>query len=111
MNRVSGSRIDSDVLRLRLGLFVVAIADLANRRIARLRVAVDFDRRELFDRLRLAVFEDLEIDFLQVADRLRLLVGDDDVDADEVDAAAERGPLRRLAWRGLLILSGLLALR
>ena len=43
---------------------------------------------------RLAVFENLEVVLRQVRDWLRLLVGDDDVDADEVDAAAEHGLLR-----------------
>jgi hypothetical protein len=109
---VEEDRVDAHVLCLRLGLLVVAIADLANRRLAGLRVPVDLDRRELLDRLRLAVLGHLEVHLLQVTDRLRLLVGDDDVDADEVDAAAERGLwcLRLLALRGLIALLRRLAL-
>ena len=75
--------------RARLGLLVVAIADRARRRIARLRVAVHLDQAELLHRLRLVVLEDLELVLLQVEHRLRLVVGGDDVHADEVDAAAE----------------------
>ncbi len=57
-------------------------------------VAVNLDQLELFDLDRLAVFEHLEVGLRQVGDRLGLLVGDDDVDADEVDAGAEHGLLR-----------------
>ena len=72
---VEEDRVNPDVLGLRLGFFIIAIADLANGRFAGLRVAVDLDRGELLDGLRLAIFEDLEIRLLQIADRLRLLVG------------------------------------
>ena len=46
------------------------------------------------DLLRLAVLGDLEVVRLQIGDRVAVLVGDDHVDADEVDAGAED---RRLA--------------
>ena len=92
---VEEEREDPHVVARGLELFVVAIANLLRRRTARLRVAVDLDQLELLDRLRLAVLEDLEVGLRQVGDRLVLPVGDDDVDADEVDAAAERRLLRR----------------
>ncbi len=61
------------VLALRLGLLVVAVPDGARRRFAGTRVvAVDPDELELLDRLRLVVFEDLEVSFLQIGDRLPL---------------------------------------
>src|SRR5262249_27683900 len=83
----------SDVVACRLALDVVLIANLTRRRVARLRVAIDHHQPELLDLLRLAVLEEFEILLREVGDRLLLLVADADVDADEVDAAAECGPL------------------
>ena len=57
----------------------------------------DVDEREGVDRLRLAVFEDLEIFLLQIANDLALTIRDHDVDFDVVDLHLEGG-LRRL-WR------------
>ena len=112
MNRVSGSRTDIEFAaahvivveqntktrtssRAASSSSSSRLRICSRRRLARLRVAVHLDQPELLDRLRLAVLEHLEVGLLQVRDRLRLLVGDDDVDADEVDAAAEDGLLRR----------------
>ena len=63
----------------------------------RLRHRVDLEQLERLDVLRLAVLPHLEIFWLEVGDRLALLVGDDDVHADEVDVGAERRLLRLIA--------------
>ena len=93
-------------------LFVGARADGALR--FDRRRAVDLDEAERLDGLRLAVLEHLEVGLLQIDDRIALPVGDDRVDADEVDAGAEDRLLvggrrgagavgwRRLRRRGLL---------
>src|SRR4029434_2485071 len=60
---------------------------------SRVRVAVNLDVLELFDGDRLAVLEHLEVVLREVGDWLRLLVRDDHIHADEVDAAAEHGLL------------------
>ena len=49
---------------------------------------------EIGQRLRLAVFENLEVFLLQIADVVALRVGDEDVDFDVVDRHAERRRLR-----------------
>ena len=49
----------------------------------------DVDQLEGLDRLRLAVFGDLEVFLRQIVNGVALPVGDDDVDADEVDVGAE----------------------
>ena len=99
---VQEEREDARVLVGGGGLFVVARADGALR-VARLRGRVDLDQPERLGLLRLAVFLDLEILELEVGDGIALPVGDDDVDADGVDAGAED---RLLGRRGRL--SGLL---
>ena len=65
-------------------------------RVAGLRRRVDLDQPERLDLLRLAVFLNLEVLELEIGDRIALPVGDDHVDAHEVDAGAEH----RLAWSG-----------
>ena len=103
-----------------LDLFVDAVAQLARRRLAGPRIAVDANQAELLDRLRLPVLEHFEVGLRQVGDRLALVVVDDDVDADEVDAGAEdrlrllrvalrRGRRRRAGRRLALLLSRRLA--
>ncbi len=69
-------------------LFVVPGAQrtLRNRG---LRHRVDLHQAEGLRLLRLAVFLDLEIFELEVADGIALPVGDDDIDADGLNAAAE----------------------
>ena len=57
---------------------------------------------QLLDRLRLLVLGHLEVGLLQVDDLLPLLVGDDDVDPDEVDTAPED----RLLLLGVLLAGG-----
>ena len=59
------------------------------RRRVDLRRLVDLHDRERLDRLRLAVFLDPELVLLEVEHRVALPVGDDDVDADEVDAGPD----------------------
>ena len=86
---VEQDREDADVVARRLGLFVVAVADRARRRVARLRIAVHLDQAELLHRLRLVVLEDVEVFLLEVGDVLPFPVGRNHVHADEVDAAAE----------------------
>src|SRR5262249_6851946 len=76
--------------------------DRAQRLIACTLAAVGSDQLELLDLLELVVLEYLKVLVGEIADRLALLVGDDDVDADEVDACLEDGLIRlRLRW-GLL---------
>ena len=92
------------VLALRLELLIVVAANLTRRPLARRGCPGDPDELERFDGLKVPVLEDVEVLHLQVGDRVAVLVGDDDVDTDEVDAAAEDGLLRlgRLLchWRG-----------
>ena len=54
-----------------------------------------FDLVEVGDRLLDAVLEDLEVVLRQAGDGVALLVGDDDVDADDADVDV-LGQLRRL---------------
>src|SRR5262249_31706958 len=90
--------------------FVRVRANGARRAVrTRKRAAVKPDELEGLDRLRLAVFGDLEIRLLQIGDVRAVLVGDDDVDANEVDARPEDGLVGRLLlWRLLLLLRLLL---
>jgi hypothetical protein len=61
------------------------------------------DQGEGADRLALAVFEDLEVFFLEVADELALAVGDERVDLDVLDLGFEGWGLQR--GRRLLLLA------
>ena len=76
----------SSSYRLRIAFGVIPAFELG----------VDLHRLERLDLLRLLVLAHLELVLLHVEDDLAgFLVGDDDVDADEVDAAADhRRPLR-----------------
>ncbi len=76
-----------------LGFFVPGRADLP-RQLAFDRVALDLDVAEALDLLRLVVLVDLEVVLGQVLDGVALVVGDQRVDADEVDAGAEGRCLR-----------------
>src|SRR5439155_25824236 len=104
------------VVARRLRLFVVIASNGPRRVLAGLEdAAVELDQLEGVDLLRLVVFADVEVGFLKVVDRVALLVGDDDVDADVVDAGLEnrrrllaRRRLRRR--RRLLLLLLLLSL-
>src|SRR5204863_5122335 len=65
--------------------------------------AVELYQLEGLDLLRLAVFRHVEISRLQIGKLIAVAVGDDDVHADEINAAAEHGLLRirrrrRLLW-------------
>ena len=102
------------VVTARLGLLGVDRVDLARSRLARRRVAVHANELEGLDGLRLAVLHDLEVLGLQVGDGASLLVGDDRVDTNEVDARAEGGLCRwrvRVLRRGLSLRSGRSILR
>ena len=93
---VEEEREDARVLVGGGGLFVVARADArAACRPAASSVSI-LIRRNVSGLLRLAVFLDLEIFELEIGDGIALPVGDDDVDADGVDAGAED----RLIGRG-----------
>src|SRR5439155_20252723 len=71
--------------------------------------AIELHEPEGFDLLRLPVFGHVEIGRLQVGNLVAVAVGDDDVDADEVDPRAEHR-LLGIRWRWLLIRWWLLAL-
>jgi len=88
---------DADVFTGRFHQLIVAAPHPAWRQTADGIGRVDPDQAELFDGLRLAVFEDLEVVPCQVDNR-RISPGDDDVDGDVVDAGTEG----RLLIRGLL---------
>src|SRR5262249_49117542 len=94
--------------------------DLAQRLVTGTLAAVGSNQLELLDLLELVVLEYLKVLVREVAGRLTLLVGDDHVDADEVDAGLEdglirlwlrRGLLRLRLWLSLLRRLGLLLLR
>src|SRR6185369_5121721 len=59
--------------------------------------------REQADRLRLAVFDDLKIFFLQILHEVAVSIGDDRVDFNVVDLQLERWRLRLRLWRRSLI--------
>ena len=79
-----------------LTLFRVAVQHLTG--MWRHRCAVNVDMAKEFDRLRPAVFDDLELLFRQIGDRLALLIRDDHIDADDIDAGA-KGGRATLRWR------------
>jgi hypothetical protein len=62
------------------------------------------DRHKVRNRLRLAVFEDLKVFLLQIADVVATRIGDDGVDLDEVDLHLEGRRLR--GWRACRRLTG-----
>ena len=110
---VEEDREQAHVVARRLGLLVEVVADFLRRLLDRVGgAAVELDQLEGVDLLRLVVFEDVEVRRLQIRDRVAVLVRDDDVDADVVDAGAEdgrrllRGGIRR--WRLRRGLGGLL---
>ena len=85
-------------------LFVDVAADGSRRAVgARHQAAVELDELEGFDLLRLTGLGHVEVGLRQIRDGVAVLVGDDDVDADEVDAGAED----RAVGRSRLLLSGL----
>jgi hypothetical protein len=99
---VEENRKQPDVVARRFHLLVVVGPDLARRILDRVGdAAVELDQLEGVDLLWLAVFRHLEVALLHVPDRVALLVRDDDVDANVIDAGAkDRRRLRRIR-RGL----------
>jgi hypothetical protein len=92
---VQEDREQPHVVALRLRLLVEEAADLAGG--SRVLHLVDAHELERLDVLRLAGFGDREVGGRQVEHRVALPVGDDDVDADEVDAGPEDGLARGLS--------------
>jgi hypothetical protein len=101
------------VLARRFHLFVVVGPDFARRFLDCLgHASVQLDETERFDLLRLAVFGDVEVRLFQIGDlHAALVVADDHVDADEVDAAAEHRRWLWLVGRRLLLSRWLLRRR
>ena len=89
---------DTYVVATGLALFSVAAQRRTRPRAVRWRAAVDADMSKEIDRLRPAVFDDLEILPGQVGDRIAFVVVDDDVNANDVDTGAECR-LRGGLWR------------
>ena len=75
----------ADVIAIGDQFLIVAGPDLRRRWRTGSRVPVHLDQRELLHRLRLTVFEDLEVCLRERGDRLVFLVVDDHVHAHEVD--------------------------
>ena len=84
---------DARIGALGLALLVVGVDDLARRLRVRRGHAGDLDPLERLDRLQLAVLEDLEVGGLQIPHVVAVVVRDDYVDPDEVDARPEDGRL------------------
>jgi hypothetical protein len=80
---------EAHVVARDLDFFVDPVAKLARWRIPGTHVAVNSYQPELLDCLGFAVLEYFEIGFLQVGDWLALVIGNDDIDAYEVDTCAE----------------------
>ena len=100
---VEEDREQPHVVARRFGLFVVVGANLRaagrRRRQSSPPSSVMSLKVSIFCGLSLSVTS--KSLWLQVVDRIAVLVGDDDVDADEVDAGAEDRRLRRVwRWRG-----------
>src|SRR5207247_4095087 len=90
---------------------VVVAANRARRAVgARDETAIELDAFEGLDILQLSGFGDFEVGLLQIADRIAVLVADDDVDPDEIDASPEDGSTRRRRrlLTGLLLTSSVL---
>ena len=86
---VQEDREDAHVGPCRFALFVLSgphLRELSAQRGSRL---IDLDELNVSTCLTLVVLEDLEVFRCQVDHGIALLVGDDDVDADEVDAAPD----------------------
>jgi hypothetical protein len=81
---------DPYVVAARFALFGVAVQHLPRPRGIR-DCAVDSNLAEQIDRLRPAVFDNLEVLFGEIGNRVTAGVRDDDVDTDDIDAGAERG--------------------
>ena len=109
---VEEDREQPDVVARRFRFFVVIGADLAHGLLRRLdEAAVEPYQLERVDRLRLPVFEHVEVARLQVGHAVAALVfRDDDVDPDVVDAGPEDWRLRRLIRRRRRLLLRLLRL-
>ena len=91
---VQKNREQPHVVARRFRLFVDDVAHFARRIGADAGVLADVDELERLDRLRLPVFGDFEVFLLQIVDGIALPIGDDDVDADEVDVGAKDRSLR-----------------
>jgi len=99
---VQENREQADIVARRLGLLVEVVANFLGRLLDRVGgAAVELDEFERIDLLRLVILGDIEVRRLQIGDRIPVLVRDDDVDANVVDAGSEdRGLLAGV--RGLL---------
>src|SRR5581483_2881850 len=105
---VEEDREEPHVVARRFGLLVEVGADLPRRLLHGFAdAAVELHELERLDRLRLAVLGDLEVALFQIAEGGPVLVRDDDVDANEVDAGAEQRLVRRSRCRRLLARLGL----
>ena len=92
---VEKDRKQTHVLARRFRLFVVVGPDFLGRLLdRRRRAAVELYELERFDLLRLAVLGDVEIRRLQIGNLIAVTVGDDDVDAHEIDAGTKHRLLR-----------------
>ena len=87
---VQKNREQPHVVARRFRLLVDRVAYFARRIAADAGVLGHVDELERLDRLRLAVFGDFEVFLLQIVDGIALPIGDDDVDADEVDVGSGR---------------------
>ncbi len=93
------------VVARRFRLLVDRVANRARRFGNRVGILGDVDELEGLNGLRLAVFRNLEIFRLQVMNRIALPIGDDDVDANDVDVGAEDRDLGcGIRWRRRLLL-------
>ena len=112
---------DARVRPRRLALLVVVVADAGRRRQRGVGLAGDLDQAEGLDGLLDVVLEDSEVVLGQIEHGIAVLVGDDGVDAHEIDAGPEHrglrppvGPRRRrgvgaagpIGGRSLLFLGG-----
>ena len=98
---VQKNREQPDIVAGGFSLFVVVGADFLRRLLQRVgRAAIELHQLERLDLLRLAVFGHVEVARLQVGDRVAVLVRNDYVDTDEVDAGLEGGRLLRLIGVG-----------
>jgi hypothetical protein len=74
-------------------------SNLERRVVARRGFAGELDELERLNRLRNAVFSDVEVFGRKVGERHPVPAGDRHVDANEVDACPERGPLSEVLRR------------
>ena len=85
------------VVARQFDLLVDAVPELPRPRVTRRYTAVHLDQPELLDRLQLAILEHLEVGRRQIGDRLAVVIGDHDIDANEIDVSTEYGLLGSVA--------------